>query len=250
MNRKKLHTIYSWITAIVLIATAAALILSCLAIYHSGDRPYSPESIARQFQKIALLVYAAMVVILAGIVLRLVFPVEKKRPKATPSPWMQLQRLRKKAGSLAGPYAQSAGKERSHRATLTLAVAAVCTALTVYPLFYLGDLSHFTVENLNGDVIRGLAVSVIPAAAGLCLCLLCGHLQDQSYLREIAIWKEAISVGAYTNEPQPTHSSLLWIRCGILLLAVVLIIVGIFNGGAKDVLLKAIAICTECIGLG
>lgn len=33
-------------------------------------------------------------------------------------------------------------------------------------------------------------------------------------------------------------------------LAVVLIIVGIMNGGARDVLIKAINICTECIGLG
>ena len=32
--------------------------------------------------------------------------------------------------------------------------------------------------------------------------------------------------------------------------AVVLIIVGYFDGGAADILQKAINICTECIGLG
>ena len=36
----------------------------------------------------------------------------------------------------------------------------------------------------------------------------------------------------------------------IITIAVIFIIVGINNGGAKDVLRKAINICTECIGLG
>ena len=38
-------------------------------------------------------------------------------------------------------------------------------------------------------------------------------------------------------------------RVSILALSVLLIVVGIFNGGAEDVLQKAINICTECIGL-
>lgn len=42
-----------------------------------------------------------------------------------------------------------------------------------------------------------------------------------------------------------------WILRGILLLAaVVFILLGVMNLGARDVLYKAIAICTECIGLG
>ncbi|MBQ6373294.1 MAG: thioredoxin [Clostridia bacterium] len=36
----------------------------------------------------------------------------------------------------------------------------------------------------------------------------------------------------------------------VIATAVVLIIAGIFNGSARDVLYKAITICTECVGLG
>ncbi len=36
----------------------------------------------------------------------------------------------------------------------------------------------------------------------------------------------------------------------LVLLAILLIAVGVANGGARDVLVKAINICTECIGLG
>ena len=39
-------------------------------------------------------------------------------------------------------------------------------------------------------------------------------------------------------------------RSVIILIAVALIIVGSFDGSAKDMLQKAINICTECIGLG
>lgn len=39
-------------------------------------------------------------------------------------------------------------------------------------------------------------------------------------------------------------------RIAILCLGVLFIILGVMNGGSRDVLVKAINICTECIGLG
>ena len=43
---------------------------------------------------------------------------------------------------------------------------------------------------------------------------------------------------------------LLSARIALGVIAITFILVGIFNGGANDVLIKAINICTECIGLG
>ena len=40
------------------------------------------------------------------------------------------------------------------------------------------------------------------------------------------------------------------LRTAVLLLSLILIAAGILNGGLEDVLLKGIAICTECVGLG
>ena len=39
-------------------------------------------------------------------------------------------------------------------------------------------------------------------------------------------------------------------RCFLLAAAIALIALGVLNGGMRDVLVKAINICTECIGLG
>lgn len=40
------------------------------------------------------------------------------------------------------------------------------------------------------------------------------------------------------------------VRAVLLALAAVLIVLGILNGSAFDVLCKAVTVCTECIGLG
>ena len=41
-----------------------------------------------------------------------------------------------------------------------------------------------------------------------------------------------------------------WIRIAVFAAAALLIIAGIANGSVRDVLAKAISICTECVGLG
>ncbi len=40
------------------------------------------------------------------------------------------------------------------------------------------------------------------------------------------------------------------VRIVLYLAAVVFVVLGVLNGGMHDVLVKAIRICTECIGLG
>ena len=50
---------------------------------------------------------------------------------------------------------------------------------------------------------------------------------------------------------QAGHSPLLSIfHITLLLLGVLFIVLGVMNGGMRDVLVKAIQICTECSGLG
>lgn len=50
--------------------------------------------------------------------------------------------------------------------------------------------------------------------------------------------------------PAPRFSTRPIVRFFLLTVAVLLIVLGIANGGMRDVLIKAIMICTECIGLG
>ena len=40
------------------------------------------------------------------------------------------------------------------------------------------------------------------------------------------------------------------VKIAVLVAAVIFVIAGIFNGSMEDMLIKAINICTECVGLG
>ena len=57
---------------------------------------------------------------------------------------------------------------------------------------------------------------------------------------------EKVSPPARVPSPKSTHA----VRLVLLAAAVVFILLGALNGSLRDVLLKAINICTECIGLG
>lgn len=45
-----------------------------------------------------------------------------------------------------------------------------------------------------------------------------------------------------------SRKRLLW--AALLCAAIALVVLGVLNGGARDVLAKAVKICSECIGLG
>lgn len=49
---------------------------------------------------------------------------------------------------------------------------------------------------------------------------------------------------------QPETKRRITLRAALTALAALLLILGAFNGGLNDVLVKAVNICTECIGLG
>lgn len=68
-----------------------------------------------------------------------------------------------------------------------------------------------------------------------------GEIREPSELAKKAEAVKAVASSKLT---------LLIVRVALLIFAVTFIILGIFNGGADDVLGKAINICTECIGLG
>ena len=45
-----------------------------------------------------------------------------------------------------------------------------------------------------------------------------------------------------------TRKTALW--AALFALGLLLVVLGVLNGGARDVLAKAVKICSECIGLG
>ena len=243
---KKIHLIYGCIASVLIVALGIALIVSCLDIYNSGARPYTPEAIGMRFTRIAILAYSCIAVVIGGIILGLLPPHEGKRPKPVKDQLALLEKARAKAGALPA----EAHTQQVYRRYLRIITAVIFAGLMVYPAIYFMNSGNFTITALNEDIARAAMIALIPAGIGLGLCFVCSLLESKSIEKEIAICKQAAQDIATAVAPVRKPVNLTYIRLGLLALAVCLMVLGIFNGGMKDVLDKAVAICTECIGLG
>lgn len=253
---KKIHLIYGCVAAVLILALGIALILSCLDIYNSGPRPYSPESIGLRFPRIAILVYSCIALALGGIILDLALPAEQKKPKIVKDELSLLKRLKEKAGILDEQTASAVKKEEKKRKIFRLTTAVVFIALMIYPAIYFLDGSHFTIESLNTDIRKAVCIALIPAMVGLILCYICSELERKSISRETELYKAAAAESKGTPaqaapvKPAKKFNAVAVTRVVVLTVAVCFIVLGIYNLGIKDVFDKAVAICTECIGLG
>ena len=88
------------------------------------------------------------------------------------------------------------------------------------------------------------------------VCIAYVYVESASIERQIGLVKAAIaessaSLSKVAPKNRKSYSKItLCIRVTLAVLALAFIVAGILNGGMADVLAKAIAICTECIGLG
>lgn len=265
---KRIHLIYGWVTAVLVLAVGIALILSCLAIYRSGDRPFTPEAIGQHFQRIAPLIFACAAAVVGGLLLCVFLPSAQIKPKAVRSADVTLRNLAGKAAPLSDGERKEVKKEHDLRLLLRCGAGLLIVASAAYPTAYFWDSTHFTIENLNADIIRAASVVLTAAAVSVVIAILCSCLVKASMQRKITLYRRILAAPRDQQEPESIAQRavsrafvknvpeqwrkplLLTVRCAVFLLAVNLIILGIFNEGILDVLGKAIRICTECVGLG
>lgn len=256
-NKKRLHTVCGIVTAVLLLIAGICFIVSCLSIYQSGEKPFSPESVAAHFAAIRVPVMACVVSVAVSAILSIVFPAEAGKIKTIREEADILVTLKRKAGSLTDKeLAANATREQNRQKSIRFFTGCILIGAFVPHIIYFADASHFTVEGLNQNILAcmlGLSFSVLVSLATL---IVNARLTKRSLLREIAVYKTAIAekkcggIAPAAKAQKDTAKTTLTVRCALCAIAVVFIMLGIFNGGIQDVLGKAIAICTECIGLG
>ena len=146
-------------------------------------------------------------------------------------------------------------KEEKQRRVICVAAGAAIFACSIPACTYLLNRSSFAspdLEQVMGQMVLHLMPPVVCAFAAAFLASL---LRKRSMERECAILRDLPAGTAVPVLPekagQAGHSPLLSIfHITLLLLGVLFIVLGVMNGGMRDVLVKAIQICTECIGLG
>ena len=258
----RIRRIYGIALSLALIVTGVLLMISCVQIYKSGSRPFTPESISAAFSKIAVFVWVTVGAVILGIILALLFPAEQGKPRVIKQKKATLRRLQSRldTGLCDAECLASIRKEEKRRTVLRISSVIACVLVSVPAAVYALDPDHFVlyqdgVDKLNASVISA-CLWVIPTTV-ICLgiCLAFSYLEEASVDRQIRFVKGAIAkTGASAPQGEPVKSprvKLVWgIRGAVLLIALLFIALGITNGGMADVLSKAINICTECIGLG
>lgn len=228
----------------------AALSFICVNLYKAGNAsalpPFSRENISLELIRLVPL-FVGYIVVLALAVL-----FGKNEGSAQTSlgisPQNRLLLLKRGLGTLP----EKAEREERHRRVLKWLLAAALALFSVPCLAYLLSGDNFSSWELE-EVMSALVLRLSPwLTAAFVSAAAVAYICDASIKREIAVLKESNveKEGAAAPDVPENSGRLRLSRAIILVIAVLFITLGVLNGGMNDVLIKAINICTECIGLG
>jgi len=249
--------LYLALQAAVCIVLAAWLSISAIGIYQEGsarkaknpmESIYTPETVAGKFAPIAPLFFAGVGLMIAGLIMGV-------KDENAGKPVKDAQLDRDLLVSRVARPSESMMAERRRQGRL-LWIGRGLFALCMLPIFlYLLNPAHFPEADPEGMFITLLRVLLPWTCLGLGALAVTSILQEKSILQEIQAAREQLKeekAAGITPPARPVESlkNKGKLQTVIIILAVACIIAGILNGSARDVLYKAITICTECVGLG
>ena len=250
---KRMRRIFAVLLSVSIVLAGICLMAACYSIYRQGDSPYSREMIADTFSYIAVPVYLCLALVILGVLAHPFLPSAQKTLPPEKNLPLILARLQQKADLSQCDEALQAQifscrtdrKRNQYAAAITL---ALCTLIF---LFYALDSAHFTLEDVNGSVVRAV-LKLLPCIVLPFGIAILAAIQNK---KRMAVEIELLRQAPKTQSPAPSvpvapTNKLVYVRFVILAVAAGLLLYGACTGGTADVLVKAINICTECVGLG
>ena len=251
-NKEKLLRIILTAATVLLLALLA---WQCLDIYLVGNSAanldanglhiqsvYRAEDVIARLGGLRIWVIGYLALLIAVCVL--VPGGAGKKSTAAMEPDNRLRLMKKKITELP----EEARAEENLRKKIGYGTAAVIAACTVLSLVYLLNRDHFTSWDLE-MVMGQMLVHILPwVILSFAAVIAASAFCRRSMEREIVLLKGAS--GGKAQEAAAKPSCVNYVRIALYAAALVLVVLGINNGGMRDVLIKAINICTECIGLG
>lgn len=254
---KLLRLIYGAVVSAMTVISGLLLTAACLQIYRSGgEQIYTPEKVGAAFAPIAIPIYITLALICGSFLLEFFLPAEKKRAKLQKQYPLLLRKAYERADmQICNPeLLAKIQKERNNRRfvlRLSLVIwvigAAVLLPYACNGKNYSEEL-HLATDSIVAIILWWLLpCTLVPTG----FSIFAAYYSRASICRELELVKLAPKA---VNKPaapaNTTDRKIFYARLAILGIALVLIIGGYIAGGTADVLAKAVAICTECVGLG
>lgn len=245
-----------WLTAAALLFILVLLAWQCIDIYIDGNAAsnldengvhisnvFSMEDVIRRLKSLA-------VPLLSGIVLTCISVFIHAQHKHNPSiPSLssenQLRLLRARVSELPNASRRETRIRLIIRGISALIVLVECVFCFTYLLNQNNFLS-WDLEYVMGNMMLAISPHVI---VSFLVLMAASYAIHHSCIREIEHLKKA-DKHALPSTDIKKQLPLQPMRFIMYAIAILFIVLGIVNGGLHDVLVKAINICTECIGLG
>lgn len=265
---KSVRLSYGIIFGVFTAVVGALFIWQVLSLYLSGTaegfvgKPFTRERVVQALSKIDLFFWLWIAGIVAGFVLWEVFPLKDKPRKLSPD--LQLARLNKRMPVTAPEGLESEFTAIAQSKKVIFALKCAAWALfgiaCVYGVVYLCIPSNFPNKNVTHEILN-MVKNVFPCVfAGL--LVVCGAGIYEKYTVKAML--PAVQKVTRGQKPQIKEQNklqkalavfdnkrvILGIRIALAVIGVAFIIWGALNGSALTVFIKAINICSECIGLG
>ena len=239
--------------AVMTLVLAALLIWQCADSYAAGNAPenldangvhiapvYDAQDVAARLRLLAPVAAVYAVVVIAAVALQ-----ASQKEKAAPVTAQNRLRLRKRRVAELPPHALYEEKLRRNTWIATAAVLLGCAGMAGLFLFNGANFVSWELEGVMGQMLLHVApwtaVGLIAVYIAIVAC-------DRSCARECEALRDAPATPPAPMQEKPFPAAVL--RADLFAVAIVFIVLGVMNGGLYDVLVKAINICTECIGLG
>jgi len=247
------------LTAVLSLLLCAALCISVAALYQSGmarraeggslTAPlFTREAAGRALLRISPLAGLWLAAAIGARAAGCAVPDREKVPQ-------RLEQTLLLLNARVSDPPQEAKRERSKRKTIHAICGALALLCAAWGLAWLLQGSHFESWDLEKVMEEMLGAVLPPLALAFGALFTAAWLCDQSREREMDALLEVIRqkrppAVRVPMRDQPETGKRRALRLALYAAAAVLIVLGVLNGGLNDVLIKAINICTECIGLG
>lgn len=262
-RKEKYVSIYNIIITLFSIILGIAFIIFSYTILVKGKNAIKNDpnytiyniEIVRTYLNILITPFILWIItIISGFIIKYVFKIQDKENINKMSAIDTYNILSKKIKFIKDKsLLKDIEKEKKNRFVLFISISIIALLLMILPARYLFTKANFSGENTNKEITH-MVLNVLPFIV-LIFLIFGGYIFY--YLRSIKKETTLIHELIKKVKIQPVfkinqNTNQLYInitRAVVFVTSITFIVLGILNDGYKDVLIKAVNICTECIGL-
>ena len=276
------NKIFLWVQTALCVLIAILLASSAVRIFIDGSAYQAaghPSEWIYTREKAAAALMPILPLFLLSFAMTVYSLVKDIKDEEADKPVQDVERARDLVCARVAQPSEEMAKERALQKKLQLGGWIGFAVCMIPILLYITNGAHFALtdaEGLDHSIVSMVAFVVPWTVIGLACLVVTTVLQGRSIQREAdaatALMKEAAAAKAaeaasadasaakapaaakagaplYNTSPETARRRILMRRV-LLVAAVIFVVLGVQNGSMKDVLVKAIRICTECVGLG